>query len=1803
MRTTERLVPLRDSAPLPLAQGVARILNAKNPIEMHAKALDLVELAVAMAGIIRIAHVLEHLPDLRAEIAPEIEPELGTLASGRSGYSLGKLTSLLRISATALDRLESTKHLGLQALLRPRTSLLGVDEYVEELGSNSSVSRKALVGPRKRGLLGFFELCTAYRNREKGHGATRYDAYYERMAPALCGALADVISSKTLLGDGELMSVERFGSGLRLRRLKGCVGLATKQFGSKMYEGAVIWLRDDMSLPLAPFLTHWLTGDHGDRVGVLSRLEARCKRARYIDYPSGDQITTSVGAVQCLALHRRLQGKPEAEPSPDGVDLDELEDEASADEDRRVFSEPNSEVAFDLGDYEIVEELGRGGMGLVYLAKDLRLNREVAIKINAAPRSLDELDARRIRRETVALARADHPNVIKVFASGRVGGEYFFAMEYINGFDLGRLSEHLRELRASQPRRSLDWSGILDDLGPPQTNPSREEPTDELPVDEAGPSRSFYHELAALFAGAARGVAHLHAQGVVHRDIKPSNLMMTASGERIVVADLGLAKLTDASVALTKTGAGPLGTLRYCAPEQLQPNLFEVDERTDVYSLGATIFEIATGQACYAEVDDRHLIRQIILGGPLSPRKVDPDMPRELAIVIETALAREPDRRYQSAEELADDLERVASLRPPKARRVGPLRRAFLWSRRNPRAAVTVAAIPALITLGGWIAIKPPGWLLRVFGQIETPVVERYAAVDFRWGVLEGLGELTPAEAASAHRYYLLQKLDGRVTRVEAKHGAGGAFPQDAGVVSWDFEYTDEGTINEIVSRNLSGKVVEVRSYKCRNKHNCVIRILDENGKSIGSQIIDEWEAEPTVEHSDIFVVKHSYDDEGRRTQELYLGYGASEPRCHPDGYWGIRFEFDGLELLPERRVYLGASGEDGPTMKGIAHETLEYDEYGNITRRAYFDEKDQPILGSKGCEVWEYAFSGPDTLTGATCRDRNGDLQLSDDGWARLEAESDKFGNMISTTYFGVNDEPVINLETHAHRLVMEYDERGYKTAQFTYASDGAPTRRKDRAHHTKYDYDRAGNLRSVALFDGKGEPDTVASGVHEWRYDRDERGNITRYAYFAPSGEAMHRQGGYAAQSVTYDEDGRYVSDFAYLDVDGQPTTNASGYHAYHQEHDPRGSVVRWSYTDVAGGDTVNDEGIHRVEIERDSQGRAASHAYFGLEDRPIRRDGYHRVTSEYDGRGQLTTREYFDVDGERTTKTHEAARETRSYDEHGRLSEQRFFDANHGAVVISSGYHMVRHEYDENGHVRQRTYHDVHDEPTWTSAGYHRIEYIRDRLGREEAVTYFGTAGEKVTSDRCWRIRYEHDSYGRVSEVSCDGVDADPTMFEHGYHMVAKGYDDHGRTNLWTFYDTEGERSARPGGASRIDVGHDLRGAPTEYRYFGREDDPIDVEGEFHRLTLDVDERGDVRSKRVTAVDGEPAKDVNGCYALEYQRDPRGDEVAVNCLDASGGRMLSKEGWSRIQKTRDVYGRVTEYSYQDAQGEPAEVEGFHRHENVYDSLGQRTMKTSYNARDQIGERVTWEYDRYGNVSREAHFGENGAPALDDGRCHVRTFEYDDQGHLLRRACFDTNSRPRRDKFGVGEYRHDYDSRGRVVRTSYWNHLGDPTYIRTRTCHAVEFSYDDQERSESERCFDIGGRPRLDAGYHETRRRRDAQRRVIEESRWGRHGEPAASTGVHLVMTEWDDHADTRTQRYFNREGKPATRSAIVETEFDEHGRELLMSFFTGVGEPTLASRDGQHCHQVAYEYEADGSEKVTVCRGIDGEGVVQP
>jgi serine/threonine protein kinase/tetratricopeptide (TPR) repeat protein len=355
-----------------------------------------------------------------------------------------------------------------------------------------------------------------------------------------------------------------------------------------------------------------------------------------------------------------------------------------------------------IGPFRVIEELARGGQGEVYLAEDPRLQRQVAVKVLRGTGAFTEQALSRFRREAEVTARLEHPGICPVYESGTADGIAYIVMKHIPGQSLAEQISDSRagstkRVGASNARGRAHAQGL--DGEPRAATPSLSERKALLP------GRSGIESIVGLARQVALALHAAHEKGIIHRDVKPGNIMVTPASEAVLV-DFGFAREDDAQQPLTRSG-DLFGTPAYMSPEQLARQATRIDRRSDVWSLGVTLYEALTLVRPFEAPTREALHHAILTEIQQDPRRLNRALPRDLRVVLETALEKDRERRYQTARAFADDLAAVLGGRPIAAKPVGPWARLTRWAAREPAKAGLVAlAVAAIPTIAGLVALR-----------------------------------------------------------------------------------------------------------------------------------------------------------------------------------------------------------------------------------------------------------------------------------------------------------------------------------------------------------------------------------------------------------------------------------------------------------------------------------------------------------------------------------------------------------------------------------------------------------------------------------------------------------------------------------------------------------------------------------------------------------------------------------------------------------------------------------------------------------------------------------------------------------------------------------------------------------------------------------------------------------------------------------------------------------------------------------------------------------------------------------------
>jgi YD repeat-containing protein len=1085
--------------------------------------------------------------------------------------------------------------------------------------------------------------------------------------------------------------------------------------------------------------------------------------------------------------------------------------------------------------FEVLDLIGRGGMGVVYRARQSGTGRLVALKVLTAGPHASPTDLTRFRVEAEAAARLDHPHIVRLYAVGEHNDLPFMALEYM---DRGSLASAL----ANSP----------------------------LPARYAA-------ELVELLA---RAVQAAHEQGIVHRDLKPANVLLTSSGEgkgelapsvlRLLgvpkVTDFGLAKRLDADDH-TRTGA-VIGTASYMAPEQAEGKAKRATPAVDVYALGAILYECLTGRPPFKGATMLETLDQVRGQEAVPPDKLVPGLPRDLVTVCQRAMAKDPSERYASAGELADDLGRFLDGEPIRARPVRWWEKGLRWVRRRPvEAGVSAVLLLATGLLAGgaselWRHERARRRAdedarrreeARRLAEEEARQVraEYYAHVIKRWGAPVGVGRLTEARARRRDLSYRLLVRGGVVEAVEAVDRQGRLStehhyapylersdvpprPRFAGrrACRWEYQRDGQGELAREVAYDRAGTVVWTFHFAT---------------KTVGYFRDQRGFPHPRAGSGAAFV-SFVYTRDGLARELRYLG-PTQQPRSDRDGIFGQRREFDDRGLITAVS-FLGSSDQPVLHPDGYAKEVREHDAEGNRTAVAYLGLDGKPVLGPQG--------------------------------YAREAVRYDADGNPVEWRRTGLDGKPV---ERDSVRRA-KYDGRGLRVREEIFDGNGEPAHPVARV---EYRYDRRGRQVEEAFFGPDGKPARHARlwcVRHTTAYDDD--GNVAQEHFHGWSPE----EGGGLPEGPPaprvkrrYDARGRVV-EVAYHDDSGGPVADAYGVHRGEVNYDERGRRVglsffgpdgkrvsaRWAGRPRRGGPPGPATPASlpaRLRWTWDDRGNVVELAAFDEEDRPLRGSApavgllfLYGVPNEP---GSLVWPEL-------------TATVRCEYDDRGNRTEVAFFGPD-GRLTEASGppgrFARVELKFDEHGYPKQVSYFDRRDRPVNPGRGIlglgggARIESKYREDGRLLELARFDADGKPLANDDgSARYRFAYDGRGNRTRVEFVGPDGRPVRSRYGCARAEFAFDASGKLTGTTFLDREGNHLRTRAVVRRDEPaagGGGLVGPPTEnelqhgdvlLRYKG---EPVDSVARLIDLTrnedfgrppqkLEVLRRGERRTLRV-------------------------------------------------------------------------------------------------------------------------------------------------------------------------------------------------------------------------------------------------------------------------------------------------------------------------------------------------------------------
>jgi serine/threonine protein kinase len=1144
--------------PLPLAQLYSRAYNAKTPQSRHDNTFFLFEALVKLTAAPLVAAYLHELRHGGRRVE-EIDHLLMQLALPSLGQWVGMVRELARYFG---ERADATRHpLGhlweqLSHRHREKPGLLGLYQRIKN-GPDGDWA-----GDQSCTVLQVFEAIVQYRNAVIGHGAGRPASFYEQdMGPLLFPAVNELLAADTFSPLGprgtrlvylaELRAISEATLEISLLDLVGREGERATPVPVDREEAktlipncvAVLWPGQPQPLRLDPLLVYRET-ETGAEVLFLNR-DRNARQVEYLGYTSGRTERDETMAPAIARLLSLIAGRTITAGELAALGAQSVAETPSME----ALGEPQPEPVHQLGDYEILAEIGRGGMGVVYLARQLSLGRIVALKMLPNDLTHDPVTLARFQREMCALARCDHPHIIKVLTSGTMpDGRLFYTMEYVPGSDLeqvwrelagqtgqdsatrlsnssftravlsasGKRRQEVEARYAVGARAGTSGSSAQATRSNPDSTPGASQPAEpmqllplpplpSLPSVEDDPG-GYVRHVVTLIRDAALALQAVHDQHIIHRDVKPANLMLTPDGTRLVLMDFGLAKGEETTLAASRQD-GLLGTVRYAAPEQLAAANLKVGPAADVRGLGVILWELLTRRQLFADAQDEKQLAMMIheLDVP-QLRTIDPSFDRDLEAIVARATERRIVDRIPTAGQLAEYLQRYLDGRPLPIRppsRAELLRR---WVHRR-RSAVVVgcAGFLLLLTIGGGL------WYWNEYYRLH---VHYYANFIERWGAPEGIGQIT--------RNAQKQRL---VTFRFTQHGRRGPVQKIEAV-----DYDGNPSTSHEVETHLGG--FDLRDPNTWNRQKEV-----------------RWEFERTKEQ---ITKERAFDHAGRLAYEFlytapnvayYVYTTPASSTLSPSPIGAV------TSMLEQTMAGLGGSLEGMPqarTRSGATHvhfvRPAEGPHVGLERELAFTDRDGNPAPNTWGIYRVKREFDARGLIVRETYHDANGDAMQLVDNYARVDRKYDPQGNLVQETYFDEQGRLTRHKQGYV-RITLTFDPWGNPVEAVFFDEAGNPTVTAEGFARVRHEYDMRNRSIITTYFDEHNLPTQAKNGVARVRIQYDARGNLIALAFFDEQGQPTRSKDGYAGWSAQYDTRGNRTA-VTFFDEQGQPTRdNANG------------------------------------------------------------------------------------------------------------------------------------------------------------------------------------------------------------------------------------------------------------------------------------------------------------------------------------------------------------------------------------------------------------------------------------------------------------------------------------------------------------------------------------------------------------------------------------------------------------------------------------------------------------------------------------
>lgn len=1062
-----------------------------------------------------------------------------------------------------------------------------------------------------------------------------------------------------------------------------------------------------------------------------------------------------------------------------------------------------------------------------------------------------------------------------------------------------------------------------------------------------------------LFGPILDAFEYAHKHHIVHRDIKPSNIIITEEGIPKVL-DFGIATIVKDQSEEEEHLV--MGTPSYMSPEQVRGE--HVDHRSDIYSLGVLLHQMMTGNAPYDTTTLTDLdINKKVLDDPLPRMKTYYKYVSEkVQKVVDKATAKDPKDRYQSCAEFKKALQKA--IHPPKTPKW------VWWS--------AAAAVIAAVGCGVW-------WW--DYTRVKTYFYKDYVE---RWGVPEGIGEISSSDAKHTHRMYRFETCRGRVQRVSHVNSAGkvivdGESERLDKPIDQYFTYTEDGHVSRVKVANAH----EGTEY---------IKVYNENLQTVTFCYDDEhntpkYLANRTVGYTRSFDNNEDkgringywieYDENGLIRTIRYNGYGRAV--CDNDGIYGISYHRDekGRPIVVH---YLDANGDSTSTNSGLAVKKFTYDSKDNWTKAEYFALGGERTSDAKGgVYIYELEYDEYENIAYAWHQDASGQLMIP-----HLEE-----GN-----------------GTHAAGIAYTYDEHGFETKVLLLGIDKKPIIEDDIkcAGYIRTNNEFGFVIEQVCI-DTDEKPCEGAGGVSKTIFVPDEYGYQTEVWEYNLAGKLQENEDGYSGNKCTYDESGN-LTKVIFFGTDKKPCLNSD---------------------DIAG-----------VEITYNELNLETSRTCLGTDLKPCKnKNQVAIIRREYDGKGNMTRLAYYREKGDSLCISGEnIAGWYDTYDDFGNLTERSFFNELNELCECDGGYAKVVYTYDANNNMASVRYMNASGELTLYDdvAGY---DYVCDSRGNKLEVHPIGLDGQAAKNRLVSYSKY--DSFGNNTETAYF-MNGEAAVNNKGVHKYAYLYNKKCQLIEESHYGKDNKLVLdNETGVAIIRIEYDYKGYVVRASYFNTENKPGLSNEKWSISTFEHNAFGQVTKQCFFGIDGKYCDPKDMCPIGIYEYDRNGNQTLVAAQDENGHYIINPNtGWAIRRSEWDKKSNKTSESYYDENDKPMKgQDGYHKAVLEYDTF-DNVISLSYYGTDSLPvlqsagyHKETRKYNDNGKLIESAYFNTSSAPMMVHGY-HMEKYTYNEGGLMSAVAFYNTSGKAVDSEYGYHKKTFTYNSNGKANQARYYNAAG---------------------------------------------------------------------------------------------------------------------------------------------------------------------